>query len=96
MVKAFSERRQYILERVRSLPGLNCPTPNGAFYVFIDISQTGLKSRDFCQKLLKTQKVAAIPGIAFGADDCIRLSYATDLKTIEKGFDRIDQFIGSL
>lgn len=96
MVKAFSERRQYILERVRSLPGLNCPTPNGAFYVFIDISQTGLKSRDFCQKLLETQKVAAIPGIAFGADDCIRLSYATDLKTIEKGFDRIDKFIGSL
>jgi aspartate aminotransferase len=96
MVKAFSERRQYILERVRSLPGLNCPTPNGAFYVFIDISQTGLKSRDFCQKLLETQKVAAIPGIAFGADDCIRLSYATDLKTIEKGFDRIDKFIGTL
>ena len=96
MVKAFSERRQYILERVRSLPGLNCPTPNGAFYVFIDISQTGLKSRDFCQKLLETQKVAAIPGIAFGADDCIRLSYAIDLKTIEKGFDRIDKFIGTL
>ena len=96
MVKAFSERRQYILERVRSLPGLNCPTPNGAFYVFIDISQTGLKSRDFCQKLLETQKVAAIPGIAFGADDCIRLSYATDLKTIEKGFDRLDKFIGTL
>ena len=96
MVKAFSERRQYILERVRAIPGLNCPTPNGAFYVFIDISQTGLKSGDFCQKLLESQKVAAIPGIAFGADDCIRLSYATDLKTIEKGFDRIDQFIGTL
>ncbi|MCZ8046617.1 MAG: pyridoxal phosphate-dependent aminotransferase [Microcystis aeruginosa K13-05] len=96
MVKAFSQRRQYILERVRAIPGLNCPTPNGAFYVFIDISQTGLKSRDFCQKLLETQKVAAIPGIAFGADDCIRLSYATDLKTIEKGFDRIDKFIGTL
>ncbi len=96
MVKAFSERRQYILERVRAIPELNCPTPNGAFYVFIDISQTGLKSRDFCQKLLETQKVAAIPGIAFGADDCIRLSYATDLKTIEKGFDRIDKFIGTL
>jgi aspartate aminotransferase len=96
MVKAFSERRQYILERVRAIPGLNCPTPNGAFYVFIDISQTGLKSRDFCQKLLETQKVAAIPGIAFGADDCIRLSYATDLKTIEKGLDRIDKFISTL
>ena len=96
MVKAFSERRQYILERVRAIPGLDCPTPNGAFYVFIDISQTGLKSRDFCQKLLESQKVAAIPGIAFGADDCIRLSYATDLKTIEKGFDRLDKFISTL
>lgn len=96
MVKAFSERRQYILERVRAIPGLDCPTPNGAFYVFIDISQTGLKSRDFCQKLLETQKVAAIPGIAFGADDCIRLSYATDLKTIEKGLDRLAQFISTL
>lgn len=96
MVKAFSERRQYILERVRAIPELNCPTPNGAFYVFIDISQTGLKSRDFCQKLLESQKVAAIPGIAFGADDCIRLSYATDLKTIEKGLDRLAQFISSL
>ncbi|TRU53344.1 MAG: pyridoxal phosphate-dependent aminotransferase [Microcystis aeruginosa Ma_QC_Ca_00000000_S207] len=96
MVKAFSERRQYILERVRAIPGLDCPTPNGAFYVFIDISQTGLKSGDFCQKLLESQKVAAIPGIAFGADDCIRLSYATDLKTIEKGFDRLAQFISTL
>jgi len=96
MVKAFSERRQYILERVRAIPGLDCPTPNGAFYVFIDISQTGLKSGDFCQKLLESQKVAAIPGIAFGADDCIRLSYATDLKTIEKGFDRLDKFISTL
>ena len=96
MVKAFSERRQYILERVRAIPGLDCPTPNGAFYVFIDISQTGLKSGDFCQKLLETQKVAAIPGIAFGADDCIRLSYATDLKTIEKGLDRLAQFISTL
>jgi aspartate aminotransferase len=65
MVKAFSERRQYVLEQVRSLPRLNCPTPNGAFYVFIDISQTGLKSRDFCQKLLETQKVAAIPKYCF-------------------------------
>ncbi|NCR27414.1 MAG: pyridoxal phosphate-dependent aminotransferase [Microcystis aeruginosa LE13-04] len=96
MVKAFSERRQYILERVRAIPGLDCPTPNGAFYVFIDISQIGLKSGDFCQKLLESQKVAAIPGIAFGADDCIRLSYATDLKTIEKGFDRLDKFISTL
>jgi aspartate aminotransferase len=96
MLDAFTERRKYILERVRSIPGLNCPTPNGAFYVFINIAETGYLSRDFCKLLLETQKVAAIPGIAFGADDCIRLSYATGMETIAKGLDRLDKFVNSL
>jgi aspartate aminotransferase len=96
MLDAFTDRRKYILERVRSIPGLNCPTPNGAFYVFINIAETGYLSRDFCKLLLETQKVAAIPGIAFGADDCIRLSYATGMETIEKGLDRLDKFVNSL
>ncbi|MEG3440122.1 pyridoxal phosphate-dependent aminotransferase [Pannus brasiliensis CCIBt3594] len=96
MLDAFTERRKYILERVRSIPSLNCPTPNGAFYVFINISETGYLSRDFCTKLLETWKVAAVPGIAFGADDCIRLSYATSMETIEKGLDRLDKFVNSL
>ncbi|PSF38287.1 hypothetical protein C7H19_04635 [Aphanothece hegewaldii CCALA 016] len=93
MLQAFTERRQYIVERAKAIPNLSFLTPNGAFYLFLDISQTGLKSIDFCQKLLEQQKVAAVPGIAFGADDCIRLSYATDLTTIEKGMDRLDKFI---
>jgi aspartate aminotransferase len=96
MLDAFTDRRKYILERVRSIPGLNCPTPNGAFYVFINIAETGYLSRDFCKLLLETQKVAAIPGIAFGADDCIRLSYATGMETIAKGLDRLDKFVNSL
>jgi aspartate aminotransferase len=96
MLDAFTDRREYILERVRSIPGLNCPTPNGAFYVFINIAETGYLSQDFCKLLLETQKVAAIPGIAFGADDCIRLSYATGMETIEKGLDRLDKFVNSL
>lgn len=96
MLKAFSERRKYILERVRAIPGLDCPTPDGAFYIFINIKDIGLKSSDFCEKLLDSQNVAAIPGIAFGADDCIRLSYATSLETIEKGLDRLEKFVGSL
>lgn len=96
MLSAFTERRKYILERVRAIPGLNCPTPDGAFYVFINIEEIGLKSIDFCEKLLLAQKVAAIPGIAFGADECIRLSYATGLETIEKGLERLEKFVASL
>ncbi|HIK11721.1 MAG TPA: pyridoxal phosphate-dependent aminotransferase [Oscillatoriaceae cyanobacterium M33_DOE_052] len=90
---AFADRRRFILDRLATIPGLTCPKPDGAFYVFPNISKTGLKSLEFCKQLLENQQVAAIPGIAFGADDCIRLSYATDMATIEKGMDRIDKFM---
>jgi aspartate aminotransferase len=96
MLDAFTKRRQFMLERISAIPKLTCPKPNGAFYVFIDISKTGMTSIDFCQALLEQQEVAAVPGIAFGADQCIRLSYATDMTSIEKGLDRLDKFIRSL
>ncbi|ACK66347.1 aminotransferase class I and II [Rippkaea orientalis PCC 8801] len=96
MLDAFAERRRFILDRVRAIPKLSCPTPMGAFYVFIDISQTGMTSMEFCDKLLEYQQVAAIPGIAFGADSCIRLSYATDLTSIDKGMTRLANFVNSL
>ncbi len=70
--------------------------PKGAFYLFPNISKTGLKSSDFCAKLLEAEKVAAVPGIAFGADDCFRLSYATSMANIEKGLDRIEKFCKGL
>jgi aspartate aminotransferase len=96
MLNAFTQRRQVILERIRAIPKLSCPTPMGAFYVFIDISKTGMNSLEFCDSLLKNQQVAAIPGKAFGDDNCIRLSYATDLKSIEKGMERIEKFVNTL
>ncbi len=96
MLEAFTQRRQVILKRIRAIPQLSCPTPMGAFYVFMDISRTGLNSLDFCDGLLEKKQVAAIPGKAFGADNCIRLSYATDLASIEKGMDRIERFINTL
>jgi aspartate aminotransferase len=96
MLAAFTERRTVIVDRIQAIPQLSCPTPEGAFYAFIDISKTGLKSLEFCDRLLDSQQVAAVPGIAFGADQCIRLSYATDLATIDKGMNRIEQFINSL
>jgi aspartate aminotransferase len=92
---AFAERRKVMLERLNAIPGLFCPKPDGAFYMFPNITKTGLKSLEFCDALLEEQQVAVIPGIAFGADDCIRLSYATDMTSIEKGMDRLDKFVRS-
>ena len=96
MVHAFTKRRKYIYEAIQAIPQLNCPKPYGAFYLFVDISQTKLKSLEFCDRLLETQQVAAIPGIAFGADDCVRIAYATDMNTIEKGMKRLADFVRSL
>jgi aspartate aminotransferase len=95
MRQAFAVRRQVILDRLDQIPGLTCAKPDGAFYIFVNIGSTQLKSLDFCQQLLEQQQVAAIPGAPFGADDHIRLSYATDLTTIEQGMDRLDKFIRS-
>ncbi|MBO3458820.1 pyridoxal phosphate-dependent aminotransferase [Aetokthonos hydrillicola Thurmond2011] len=93
---AFAKRREVMLERLNAIPGLSCPKPDGAFYMFPDIRKTKLKSLEFCNALLESQQVAVIPGIAFGADDNIRISYATDLPTIEKGMDRLEKFVKSI
>ncbi|MBE9198641.1 MULTISPECIES: pyridoxal phosphate-dependent aminotransferase [unclassified Nodularia (in: cyanobacteria)] len=93
---AFAKRRQVMLDRLNAIPGLSCAKPDGAFYLFPDISKTGLKSLEFCNALLEAQQVAIIPGIAFGADQNIRLSYATDMATIDKGMDRLEKFVNSL
>jgi aspartate aminotransferase len=81
---------------LNSIPGISCVNAKGAFYLFPNISKTGLKSTDFCAKLLETEKVAAVPGIAFGADDYIRISYATSMANLEKGLERIERFCKSL
>ena len=96
MVTAFAQRREVMYQGIQAIPQLSCPKPYGAFYLFIDISATGLKSLDFCDRLLESQQVAAIPGIAFGADNCIRVSYATDMQTINKGLERLEKFVKSL
>lgn len=92
----FAKRRAYALERLRAIQGITCCDAKGAFYLFPNISGTGLKSSEFCARLLEEQKVAAVPGIAFGADDYFRLSYATGMAQIEKGLDRIESFCRSL
>lgn len=92
---AFAERRQVMYEMLNAIPGLYCPKPEGAFYLFPNISKTGLNSMEFCNSLIENQQVAVIPGGAFGANDCIRLSYATDMATIEKGMSRLAAFVQS-
>ncbi len=96
MLVSFAKRREFMLQAVRGIKGLSCPTPDGAFYLFVDISSTGLDSLSFCKQLLESKQVATIPGVAFGNDNCIRLSYATDLPTIEKGMTRFAEFVDSL
>ena len=90
---AFADRREVIFELLDSIPKISCIKPDGAFYMFVNISKTGMTSLEFCDALLEQQQVAVIPGIAFGADDHIRLSYATDLGTIKKALERLDKFV---
>jgi aspartate aminotransferase len=92
----YDRRRRYAHTKLSSIPGLTCVNAKGAFYLFPNISQTGLKSTDFCARLLEQEKVAAVPGIAFGADDYIRISYATSMANIEKGLDRLERFCRTL
>ncbi|MEI6329641.1 MAG: pyridoxal phosphate-dependent aminotransferase [Pseudanabaena sp. ELA645] len=93
MRKAFAERRDVMYDLLTSIPKFTCPKPDGAFYLFPSIKAFNMPSLEFCDKLLEDQKVALIPGIAFGLDNCIRLSYATNLETIREGCDRIRKFV---
>src|SRR2546422_308044 len=88
----FDKRRMFAWKKLNSIAGISCVNVKGAFYLFPNIARTGLKSSEFCARLLDTEKVAAVPGIAFGADDYIRLSYATSMANIEKGLERIERF----
>jgi aspartate aminotransferase len=96
MVKAFSDRRTYMYDKLTSIPGITCVKPMGAFYMLPNISSFGLNSTNFCTKLLEQQKVAAVPGVAFGSDSHMRLSYACSMENIQKGLDRIEAFCASL
>jgi aspartate aminotransferase len=92
----YAKRRSYAHQRLNAMPGVSCVNARGAFYLFPNIARTGLKSTEFCARLLEEEKVAAVPGIAFGADDYIRLSYATSMANIQKGLDRMEQFVRRL
>lgn len=93
IVKAFDERRKFIHKRLNEIDGISCIKPEGAFYAFPDISRIGMSSIEFSSRLLDEALVAVVPGIAFGSDRHIRLSYATSIHDIEKGLDRIEKWV---
>jgi aspartate aminotransferase len=92
----FEVRRTYMMSRLQALPRVSVVNPQGAFYVLVNISQLGLSSTNFADRLLSKHHVAVVPGIAFGDDRTIRLSYATSLDIIKKGLDRLEEFCKTL
>jgi aspartate aminotransferase len=92
----YDRRRIYAWERLNRMPGVTCVKSRGAFYLFPNIRGTGLNSTEFCTRLLETEKVAAVPGIAFGAEDYLRISYATSMQNIEKGLERMERCVRAL
>jgi aspartate aminotransferase len=100
--KAFKERRNFVVQSLNNIDGINCLTPEGAFYVFPSCKgllnkKTGLKTdTEFVQKLLEKSNVAVVQGSAFGLDGYFRISYATSMKNLQKAMSRIKSFCESL
>lgn len=92
----FDVRRQYMFERLSKINGITAVKPLGAFYILANISALGLRSQNFSDRLLSKANVALVPGIAFGDDRTVRLSYATSLDIIKTGLDRIEEFCKTL
>ncbi len=101
----FKNRRDYMVERINAIDNLSCIKPEGAFYVMVNISKVLNKEVDgsiikdsliFSDLLLEKERVAVIPGIAFGVDEFIRLSYATSIENIKNGLDRIEKFVNTI
>ncbi len=101
MLAEYRKRRDFVIPRLRQIPGVECSMPAGAFYAYPNLrgalNRGGIKTPlDFADRLLKEAHVAVVPGEAFGTEDHVRLSYATSMKELERGLDRIHQFIEKL
>ncbi|MCC6262449.1 MAG: pyridoxal phosphate-dependent aminotransferase [Bryobacterales bacterium] len=101
MLAEYKRRRDFVVARLNTIPGVTCAMPKGAFYAYPNISsafgKSGIQnSLDFAEQLLEKASVAAVPGAAFGTDEYLRISYATSMSELERGLDRIDQFMRGL
>jgi len=104
MKAEFQKRRDYVLSRIESLPNVTCTPPDGAFYAFMNVSSHFGRtiggtlidnSTSFCMAALSQAQVALVMGSAFGAEGYARMSFATSLQTLEKGFDALERFLGN-
>ena len=98
MLAEYRRRRDFVIDRLRAIPGVSIVTPKGAFYAYPNISGAYASGRvknsmEFATELLEKSQVAVVPGEAFGTDDHIRISYATSMKELERGLDRLQKFI---
>jgi aspartate aminotransferase len=98
MLAEYRRRRDFVIERLRKIPGVSIVTPKGAFYAYPNVSAAFRGDRiknslDFSNELLAKAQVAVVPGEAFGTDDHVRISYATSMTELERGLDRLDKFI---
>ncbi|MCW5980938.1 MAG: pyridoxal phosphate-dependent aminotransferase [Bryobacteraceae bacterium] len=101
MLAEYRRRRDYVIDRIQTIPGMKMAEPKGAFYAYPNVSgvfgRDGINSAmDFTEKLLQKAHVAVVPGEAFGTDKHIRISYATSMKELERGLDRIHKYVDSL
>jgi aspartate aminotransferase len=103
MRQAFAERGRHMADRLNAMDGVSCVQPSGAFYCFPDVSAHFAKtlggvevtdSMSFAKAALDVAQVALVPGVAFGEDRCVRLSFATSMETIDKGLDRLAELLG--
>ena len=95
MARQYRTRRDYAMERLEKM-GLTFPKPEGAFYIFVDISRFGMTGEEFCRRLIREAAVAAVPGSCFGAKGFIRLSYCCAMDRLTLGMDRLERFLKGL
>jgi aspartate aminotransferase len=98
MLAEYRRRRDFVIKRLRQIPGVSITTPKGAFYAYPNISVAFRSGRvqnslDFAAELLAKAHVAVVPGEAFGTSDHVRISYATSMTELERGLDRLHKFI---
>ena len=98
MLAEYRRRRDFVVQRLREIPGVQCAEPRGAFYAYpnvgVAIGKNGIQNTlQFCERLLAGAHVAVVPGEAFGTDRHVRISYATSMHELERGLDRLHRFI---
>lgn len=98
MVQVFKSRRDFVMKELDSIEKLRYVLPQGAFYILVNVSKTGLSGEEFATRLLNEKGVATVPGAGFGecCKNCIRISYATSLENLKEGFEKIKEFVDEL